>query len=327
MAIPPDLPRLIYEALAGLGDVTDPDAIAKAVRRLDHGLPAEDEFSVVCVWLGRCELIHKLDQQQTPPNSRDCYQVPDLLAKFASAGPVLIEVKVCNDQTLSFKPDYYQRLTAYADIVGLPMLIAWKFHSVWMLFELRHMSLAKVNYNIRFDLAMKQNLLGVLAGDVAYRPMPGAGIHLIIAKENLIDTREDGRTTTETWQMRLRRIDFTGGGGEPAKLHAETGQLFLTLDLGAEEEHSSTEIRQSFVVTEETGMQFAHRALVGLLDWESGAKDRPSWRSLLSAPKVIRSVADFHTALTRALGEGVIQHIFRQQPADMPPFLEDTDYP
>src|SRR3954451_7650970 len=117
MAVPPDIHRLIYEALARLGGNTEPDAIAKAVRKLDYGLPAEDEFSVVCAWLGHCDLIHKLDQQQTPADSRKRYQVPDLLANFTAAGPVLIEVKVCNDQTLRFKPDYHRRITAYADMV------------------------------------------------------------------------------------------------------------------------------------------------------------------------------------------------------------------
>jgi hypothetical protein len=32
----------------------------------DIGLPVEDEFSVACAWLGKCQLLHKLDQHQVP---------------------------------------------------------------------------------------------------------------------------------------------------------------------------------------------------------------------------------------------------------------------
>lgn len=324
MALPPDLHRLIYEVLAGLGEQGDAAAIAKAVRRLDHGLPAEDEFSVVCAWLGRCELIHKLDQQQTPPASRDRFQVPDLLAKFESGGPVLVEVKVCNDLTLSFKPDYHRRLTAYAELLGLPLLIAWKHQTVWMLFEYRHVELAKVNHNIRIDTAIRQNLMGILAGDVSYSAQPGAGIHFNLAKEKLISSETEDATTTETWQMRVKEINFTKGGGEPAKFQNEVGQLFTTLELEAEERHSPDTILNSFVVQEEAGLQLAHRALVALLEWESGAGDRASWRSLLGSGEIVRSITDFQAALSAGIKEGVIRYVFHQQPADMPDFVDAT---
>ncbi|AZC00063.1 hypothetical protein DKE52_002750 [Acinetobacter pittii] len=93
---PHDLPRLIQEVLAQLGYDLDSDTVAEQVRRLDIGLPVEDEFSVVCAWLGKCQLLHKLDQQQVPVTSKQRFQVPDLLAKFSTQtnkSPVLIEVK------------------------------------------------------------------------------------------------------------------------------------------------------------------------------------------------------------------------------------------
>ena len=60
--------RLIQEVLAELGRDADPKAIAEQVKRLDLGLPAEDEFIAVCSWLGKARLVHKLDQHQAPPN-------------------------------------------------------------------------------------------------------------------------------------------------------------------------------------------------------------------------------------------------------------------
>lgn len=49
---PPDLPRLIKDVLAELGYDADAAAVVELVRRPCVGLPIEDEFSVVCAWLG-----------------------------------------------------------------------------------------------------------------------------------------------------------------------------------------------------------------------------------------------------------------------------------
>lgn len=84
---PDDLARLIQDVLSELGYAANARELAKRVHRLDLGLPAEDEFSVICSWLGKCRLLHKLDQKQVPPGSRDTFQVPDLLALFDIGGP------------------------------------------------------------------------------------------------------------------------------------------------------------------------------------------------------------------------------------------------
>jgi hypothetical protein len=106
--MPIDGARLIQEVLAELGWFANAATVADDVRRLNIGLPLEDEFSVICAWLGKCQLLHKLDQQQVPIASRQEFQVPDLLARFstqASKPPVLIEVKSKAAAQLSFKPD------------------------------------------------------------------------------------------------------------------------------------------------------------------------------------------------------------------------------
>lgn len=63
-AMPFDGTRLIQDVLAELGWSADAAVVADSVRRLDVGLPVEDEFSVVCAWLGRCQLLHKLDRAE-----------------------------------------------------------------------------------------------------------------------------------------------------------------------------------------------------------------------------------------------------------------------
>ena len=133
-----------------------------------------------------------------PLKSRDTYRVPDVLAQFEQAGPLLIEVKSKSKQTLSFTPDYLERLYAYAELVNMPLLIAWRYRGIWVLFEARHLTKARKNFNISFSDAMRENLLGVLAGDVSYKIAPGAGVRFLCKKEELLTVEKDGDTVTET---------------------------------------------------------------------------------------------------------------------------------
>lgn len=327
-AAPPDLPRLIQDVLAELGYDADVAAVAERVRRLDIGLPIEDEFSVLCAWLGKCQLLHKLDQHQVPIVSKQNFQVPDLLAKFSTQianPPVLIEVKSKNDKLLSFKPDYLKRLQNYADLVGMPLLVAWKFHRVWMLFEVRHMKKAAKNFNITLNTTMKENLLGVLAGDVAYKIGAGAGIHLRLRKDKLLGSEKTDGNYTEQWAMTIDDVGFTDYEGvRRSDLDDEVQSLFTAWDLEETEGHTDSHVHLRYVAGEE-GMQFAHTALVHLLNWESPNDDRPHWRGLLRKEQVTANLTSFSAALDLAFKQKVVSHVFHFQPHATPDFLRRMD--
>lgn len=319
--------RLIQSVLAELGWDADASQVARRVRRLDIGLPLEDEFSVVCGWLGKCRLLHKLDQQQIPSRSRDRYQVPDLLGVFStqnSERPVLIEVKSSKKQTLSFTESYLRKLEAYADLLGAPLLIAWKFHSIWMLFEARHMTKAVKNFNIRYSKAMTENLLGALAGDIAYKVGRGVGLHFSIRKRELLNSRKEGSVQTDEWLMEVEDVMFTDGdGARRTDLDGEVQALVATWDLEEKQEHDATHVKWSFVAGSE-GMQFAHVALVRLLHWELPRDGKLNWRKLLAAKKVSRNIDDFSSALKTALREKIVSHIFHIRPNTMPDYINET---
>lgn len=320
---PADLERVVHEALEQLGSQADASKIAKRVARLDIGVPREDEFSVICGWLGCCDLIHKLDQTQTPLHSGDTYQVPDLLAVFTKDGakiPVLIEVKSKKDQTLSFKPDYLNKLKRYAEAVNLPLLIAWKFGPVWALFEARHLKKARVNYNIRFGDAPKENLLGSLAGDFAYSLHEGAGFHLKIAKQELLETEKTESGRVEHWKMMIEDVYFTDGSGNRIhKLPGPLQQLFLTWDLDDDEFHSHTHVIKSFFVRKESTL-FAHMALVRLLDWQTPTGTDIHWRPLLRADSVVKAIDNLRETVSEAMKQGFVRIALNQLPQTRPSY-------
>ncbi len=320
---PDDLERLIHETLEDLGWDADAAKVAERVRRLDIGLPVEDEFAVLCSWLGKCELIHKLDQHQMPKASRERYQVPDMLAHFSTQSdhrPVLIEIKSKTTKTLSFRPDYFRKLQNYADLMGAPLLIAWKFHSFWVLFEARHMTKAKVNFNISFDVALKQSLLGVLAGDFTYRIGAGSGIHLKFQKEELVAVEESEQEKSETWNVRLSEVVYTGAQGEVAgNLPGDVQALLSTWDLDVQEEDHEDHVWSRFTATGALGL-YAHMALVRLLDWNRRDGEKILWRREARKDR-LNTINDFRAAVLSALDLKIVEHVLDVHPHSRPDFL------
>jgi Holliday junction resolvase len=321
---PADADRLIQSVLAELGWDADPSAVAEKVKLLDISLPCEDEFSVICGWLGKCQLLHKLDQQQIPIRSRQEFQVPDLLALFTTQSkkiPLLIEVKSKKAKKLSLTPIYLRKLKNYADLLGMPLLIAWKFENLWTLFEASHLKQALKNFNITLGLAMKENLLGVLAGDLAYTIGAGAGVHFRFRKNEMVGQEEGEDGTTERWKMTVDDAAFTDHTGtRRTDLDSQVSSLFTCWGLEQQEEHTDTHIKVSFVAGSE-GMQFSHTALVRLLNWESPKDGRPNWRGLLREEMVTKSIENFSGALDAALRQKVVYYIFHLRPNTMPDFL------
>lgn len=165
--------RVLVEAIAQLGNEFDTKTLVDRVRQLQRGLPAEDEFMLLLSWLGKCRLVHKLDQLQAPPSSRQEIRVPDLLAVFERDGKqiaLLIEVKTTGDRALSWRPDYLKSLKAYAKLVNLPLLLAgnWTRFGFWTLADVSLFEKPHQNYRLSFEAALKNNLMGELATSITF---------------------------------------------------------------------------------------------------------------------------------------------------------------
>lgn len=325
VALPPsDIAHLLHEALSQLGWSHDPQSLAQQLVQLNRGLPREDEFAVVCTWLGKCSLVHKLDQIQAPASSSEIFQVPDLLAVFQREErkiPVLIEVKASQARTLSFRPDYRDRLLAYAKTLGLPMLIAWKHHSLWSLFDINHMKMADKNYNIAFGTAMAESLLSTLAGDFSYTLPRGTGLHLRMKKEELLSSVRSGSDIQEEWRMVIDDVHHTDRNGtQRLDLPADVQALFFVNNLEESQEHTPTHVHWHFTVDDDEN-KFAHMALSGLLNWYLSSGESLNWREVVGRGTPVPGVNNFSETVKRALDEGIVQYIFHLQPQTHPSFL------
>jgi hypothetical protein len=305
--------HLLLEAAREVG-WSNPQEVADFARRLERGLPAEDELCVVLNWLGNCSLVHKLDQFPYPPGAHEGYRVPDLFAVFTLDGkqvPVFIEVKNFGQKVLSWKPDYLMGLERYANLVNIPLLVAWKHRSFWTLFEPRHMRLAKTNRNISFADAMRESLMGLLAGDFSFSFEPGVGFNLRICKTG--DWTQDGPK-----QGVIEKAYFTRSDGAEQKAPKGLLQLFLCVDQDARTTENETHIMQSYVIGDQS--QFAHRALVALLG-EFGKEGKGEWRKVLLSNKLPLLDMGPREAVRQAQEAGFIRLVFDLQPNSHPGFI------
>ena len=308
--------HLVFEAVERLG-WSDPAGIAAFVKRLERGLPAEDELCVVFHWLGQCRLVHKLDQFPYPPGVWKQYRVPDLLAGFEMSEqhyPVLIEVKASVRDFLSWKPDYLSSLQRYADLLGLPLLVAWKHRTFWTLFEARHLRPAPTRLKISFEGAMKESLLGVLGGDFSFCFRAGTGMHIRIRK---LEQMTDGFKSVMIEEAYLLTPDghrHTGAGG--------ILQLFLCIEQEPSITETDTEVLQSFVISTDEHAEFAHRALVTLLGAFTQGKKPASWREVLLQSQLPHLPGSPRLAANNALAAGFLRLGMNLRPHTMPEFLE-----
>ena len=231
---------------------------------------------------------------------------------------------------MSFKPEYLNGLQNYADLMGMPLLVAWKFNNIWTLFDVRHMKKASrkggKNFKINIFDAMRENLLGILAGDIAYTIGAGAGVHYRLRKDELLRAEIGDDCTTEEWKFVIEDVSFTDYMGRTLgkELSADIQSLFATWGLESEEVHTESHIDLHFVA-EGGGIEYAHAALVSLLNWESRRDGRPHWRRLLKEEKITESVTSFTAALYAAHGQKVVSLILHQIPNTMPEFLPSKE--
>lgn len=219
-----------------------------------------------------------------------------MLAIFEHDGrliPVLIEVKASIKQTLSFRPDYFERLKAYASVTRFPLLIAWKHHSLWTLFELEHMAVAQKNYNISLGKALSEGLLGVLAGDFSYTLAHRSGLHLRMRKDELLAGTDGDNEFHQSWRIAVEDVFHTDSSGhERRDLAPDVQALFFVNSLHEEQQHTSTHVRFDFTVGEDAD-KFAHMSLTGLLNWSLPLGERVNWRSVVDRPVAVPGVEDF----------------------------------
>lgn len=322
---------LLHKAISMLGWAGKPEDIADKVRQLERGLPVEDQFAALCVWMGRCSLIHKLEQEQFPNLSREEYQVPDFLAVFdfsTKKVPTLIEVKKTHGIRLApFGSKYYSKLTNYAKLMKLPLLIAWYIEglNLWCLFDIGRMQRKRSAFHIDFHTATNNSLLGVIFDDVIFRIRPGIKAQFNVRKEPGSEIRDPTTGELREFSGVLEEIAWLNSSDKrmntTPSLRRLLEFLFYVVDNDTSDSENDEYVTLTFYTIKEENL-FAHQLLGVMAFGTAILRDAtPSWIELLKSDGFQMDYKSVREALSTGVKEGAITIILRQNPVVRPEFL------
>jgi Holliday junction resolvase len=312
---------LVAEALQDLDWSGDSAALMRRLATLAIGLPAEDELIFILSWLGRCVLAHKLDQPLASARSSSGYRVPDILAIFEYQGrqvPVLIEVKAYDRDKLKWKEDYLLGLQRYAATLGLPLLVAWRRLDLWYLVDARCFRKARTNFHLDSVRALKENLLGLLAGDFLFVAREGVVAHVEYTKdERMLDP--EGRVT---WRGRKRGPFLSGPDGKRIERpHAGFLPILLASKVHEETIDEGTHYSERFVVQQDTA-RWAQTAIRAVILSAVEVDGRIPWRRILRDGESIVQRQTVREAADAGLADGLMDQVVDLFPQTTPDFLE-----
>lgn len=322
---------MITQACSLLGWGENPKEIVDKVNQLLRGLPKEDEFIAMSTWMGKCSLVHKLDQEQFPALSRDNYQVPDLFALYDSNGkhvPVLIEVKKTLDIRLKpFSNAYYSRLSNYARLMHLPLLIAWYIErlNMWCLFELERMTKKRSAFHIDFQTATNNSLLGILADDIILTVNKGVKLLFRIRKDPKTVIRDSNSGEVKKFTGIMEEIVWVNPKGQEIacspNLRSFLELVFRMVDNDVTDSEDGTHVTITFYTTSEENL-FAHQ-LLGVMAFGSPIAEgkRPTWLEVIRNNRFRMDYYSVREAASEGVKSGMIRWIIRQNPATLPEFL------
>lgn len=156
------------------------DADKKAnISRFFRGYKIEDNFQYLMTALPWVRLVHKLDQTQLPPTSKEEFQVPDYQIYYedfrTTCHPSLVEVKSVTGQkrVLKLQKQQVSLCSAYADIANHSLLYAifWENWNIWTINSPDQFEEKSSNLKIDIETAIK-NDLSVIYGNVTYHIPP-----------------------------------------------------------------------------------------------------------------------------------------------------------
>jgi Holliday junction resolvase len=318
----------LEELIPLLGLSNEPQELLKRVDRLKKGMPAEDEFMALAVWMGKCKLIHKFEQEQFPKVSTEKYQVPDLLGVFDYEDteiPVLIDVKVSEKEALPYAKfrltaSKYKKMTSYANLLGLPLLIAWKISGYWTLFDIREMQIHESAYYIDSSGAMKADLMYLLLDSVHITLMPRVSFTFIFEDLGITAKKAENE---EVHKMKTKAIRFTGYDGKPiAKMSMSQFVLWLFAEHEEKQTRKGNLFEVAFEVPENASGLPAFALLPLMLFQMNAEKKRPkTWYEVVKNETYGNiTYNQFKKAMKDGLGV-FVQYILNIVPHKHPDFL------
>lgn len=310
--------RTIQEVANQLGWNEDVSKLIERVNQLDKGLVQEDEFIYIINWSKKCNLIHKLDQLQLPLDSKSQYTIPDILVEVITEEgnkKFLIEIKTSKKNKLSWTERYYEGLKNYSELLGIPILIAWKWSQfgIWSLFEISHFSKPSNNYKITFEKTQQENLMSKLFGDCVIMPYDEFGLNISMKKvKKLSEKKQENGNIEIGWQTVVDEVYLTGK--ENKKIEGFNKSVFAVLmSMRTKEEIIDTETHLiTRYIPHPNKMQFAQSVPTSLISAFSDSE--VNWLQHSKEQNYPIEYSEFFKGLEKSFEEELIRNVLLLKP-------------
>ena len=314
--------RDIYSVDEAEFETLDPDALIDRIQRVHKGLSAEHEFAAIAAWLGKCSLLSQLDDVL---HSSGVYRAPDFLVVANHEGrevPFLVEVKSTDVGKLKWSASYFESLRAFARLLNLPLLIAWKRGRLWVLTDASHFTKKVTAYHLTFEEALKNSLMSVLFGNVWIRFTEDFRLEFRMRIKDDVDFNvevlPEGTCTLQ--------IEDAGLWGSKGRLRPDQGkELWWFLVTAASETTFDRvhDIATQRFIAESASMFNLSDVLLAQLLWNKGDEDAIEWLTEIrrGLPKL---KTDLHELLRHAVEVGAVRYVFDQIPQVVPDFLKQA---
>jgi Holliday junction resolvase len=318
------LPSAEEIARGGLGDVTL-QRVADRLAMIRDGLAPEIEFISAVNWLGHCLAVNRIDQLPLPRYLEgEEFRVPDVLAicrKGEKTVPVLIEIKKTLDDEIVWTEAYLFALRRFAEAMKMPILIAWKRGSIWTLNEIAHFQKRVKSYHLPWLDAMKENLMGLLFGDLHIMFTQRVSFFLDAEIESeqplpaLPMVLPEGRYT-----LTVKKAGFLLDGAEANVTAGLQWMFFFVPDESHVHRTSESAVRIMFTPKPDTSVTLGDCGL-GIMLWRYNNPEAIDWEAV-ARKRIGPLAAETRDALKAGIEQGVVQYVLDQVPQTVPDFLK-----
>ena len=309
-------------------DADTAESLAGKIQNLHRGLSPEDEFAAKVCWLGNCAGINRIDQ--TPMavvEIQGKIRAPDFIALPVVNGaprPVLVEVKSHHDLKLDFSEAYLASLRRFAELVELPLLVAWRCGGLWALFDHREVKQNVTGYRITLEDAMRQDLSCALFRDLRIQMNPDLEL---VMEMDLLDevTGDTGEVIPEgMYSFKIRGGGFYNAGVQIPEYAPEHFSLFLASPDETELRRTGKQtFQQIFRPANEHGFNLSN-VLVAQLSMMTREDADIDWHRTVTKP-FPSSGAELRKSLQSAIDIGFVRYVMDIIPNDWPDFLPARD--
>ncbi|MFP4403321.1 MAG: hypothetical protein ACLFPJ_03150 [Candidatus Woesearchaeota archaeon] len=308
----------------------DHNSFIKKFKQFERGIPAEDEIMAILSWLGNAQLIHRLEQIQTPILSKEKYQVPDLLVSFNINGlekPFLIEVKSktnlkanseeelhtkLNNQKVILSNKYYHKLKKYGELLNLPILIAWKnTFGAWTLVDLDSFCKKETAYHLTLEDSFKNNLLDVLAKNCTIAISKEFRYEMIVSKDSKVKNNEF-TGTIQSFNFYHKNISFD--------INDTLFNIFNYANLIEEQKNNEKEVIFCEKVSEEYSV-FLYQVLMFYIFFMK-QNNNINFLEIIEKEKWPVTINEVIKDINEGKKIGVIRNIITTKPKIMPTYLK-----